>query len=314
MSENGSPGEITHRPTFLGIGNQGTNSHEKAFFLLLPVPYEYTVVYGRGTRDGPAALIQASSHLEALEEEYSLETWRQSGIHTLPAHALQAEPEVFLADLSAHIRRVWRPETFLFTVGGEHTLTEGPLRVVAERYSELSVLHIDAHADLRDEYRGSRFNHACAARRMMEYAPIVQVGIRSVAAEEARYCNSERVRTFFMHKHRDVKLMIPQVIDSLSENVYISIDLDGLDPSVVPGVGTPVPGGLGWYETLDLLREVCRAKTVVAADVVELAPVRGSNISEYAAARLVYKLMTYVTARRLGKLGEVGKGRLSRAK
>ncbi|HLG42911.1 MAG TPA: agmatinase, partial [Planctomycetota bacterium] len=302
MSMSGA--EMSTRPTFLGVGNAGINAYEKAFFHLLPVPYERTVVYGKGTRDGPMALIEASAHLEGLEEEFQIETWRNSGIHTLPSHASQTDPEAFLADLSAHIRKAWRPETFLFTVGGEHSVTEGPLRVVAERYSDLSVLQIDAHADLRDEYHGSRFNHACAARRMMEYAPVVQVGVRSVSVEEARYCNSERVRTFFMHKHRDVKALIPQVVDALSENVYISIDVDGLDPSVIPGVGTPVPGGLGWYETLDLLREVCRSKTVVAADLMELAPMRENHISEYTAARLVYKLMTYVTARRLGKLGE----------
>jgi agmatinase len=138
--------------------------------------------------------------------------------------------------------------------------------------------------------------------------------VRSVSEEEVRYCNSERVRTFFAHKHRDFKALIPQVVEALSENVYVSVDLDGLDPSVVPGVGSPVPGGLRWYDALDLLREVSRARIIVAADLVELVPQGDSPLSEFTAARLAYKLMTYVTARRLGKLGEVGRGRPSRVK
>jgi agmatinase len=292
----------TLRPSFLDIGQTGKNSLENAHFLLLPVPYEYTVSYGTGTREGPASLIQASHHVELLDEELNFEPWKESGIHTLPAHSFRQPPETFIHGLRDHIRKVWRPGAFLFTIGGEHSITLAPVEVAAERTKGLSILQLDAHADLRDEYAGSPFNHACVMRRSMDVAPVVQVGIRCVSEDEVHYCNSEKVRTFLMQEHRDIPSLIPQVLEALTEDVYVTIDVDGLDPSVIPGTGTPVPGGLGWWETLDLLREVCRTKNVVAADIVELAPIEGTVVSEYAAARLAYKMMGYVTARRLGKL------------
>jgi agmatinase len=175
---------------------------------------------------------------------------------------------------------------------------------VARAHPDLSILHIEAHADLRDDYFGTPYSHACAARRMMHYVKkIVQVGIRSVSTDEFKYCNSEKVRTHFMYNHRDMSKLIPQVLDELSETVSISIDVDGLDPSVIPGTGTPVPGGLQWWGTMDLLREVARHKTVVAADIVELAPIPGIQVSEFATAKLAYKIIGYVAAKKLGKLG-----------
>lgn len=300
-------------PTFLGIteADSKRNAPDQAYFQMLPVPYEATVSYRGGTRDGPRAILDASLHVELFDEEFRFEPWKEAGIHTLPSFASPEPPEIFIPALSEHIRRIWRPDTFLFTLGGEHSITEGPLAVAAERCPGLSVLQIDAHADLRDEYQGSRFNHACAARRMMEYCAVVQVGIRSVSEDEVQYCNSERVRTFFRYEYRDVRTLIPKVLESLSENVYITIDVDGLDPSVIPGTGTPVPGGLGWYETLDILRAVCRSKNVVSADLTELAPIAGTTVSEFASARLVYKLVTYVTARRGGRLRNEPFSRLS---
>ena len=269
-------------------------------FIILPMPMEATVSYKRGTRHGPDALIRASHHVEYFDEEHWNEPW-EAGIATLEPVDVSGEAPVVFKRAADTVEPFIRNGQFVFTIGGEHALTEGPLSGVARVHKKISVFHIDAHADLRDSYHGSKYNHACAARRMMEYADIVQVGIRSISEDEYHYCNSKTVKTFLRHKHLDNKKLIPKVLDALGDTVYISIDLDGLDPSIMPGVGTPVPGGLGWYETLDLLRAVILNKNVVAADVVELCPLPDEVVSEFTAARLVYRMIGYVVAKASGK-------------
>lgn len=282
---------VPRTPSFLGMP-PGHSDPATSKFIVLPIPFEATTVGRKGTRHGPDAIIRASYHLEGIDEELGTEPWKE-GVATLAALDVSGPaPDVFAraaGTVEPHVRR----GALVISLGGEHALSEGPLAGVARVHRDVTVLHIDAHADLRDEYRGSKYNHACAARRMMEIAPIVQVGIRSVGGDEIRHCNSRRAKTFFQRENRDVKKLIPKVLKALGPKVYISLDLDGLDPSVVPGVGTPVPGGLGWYETLDLLRAVVQNKRVVGADVVELCPQPDSPISEYAAAKLVYKIVAY---------------------
>lgn len=295
---------LLNSQSFMGNFGEKYVAYESSYALVLPAPYEYTVCYGKGTRDGPRSIIEASPQIEPLDEELGFEPLKALGIHTLPAYAVQVEPGAYVKGLGEHVSKYYRKDKLLLTIGGEHTITEGPLMVVARAYPHLSILHIDAHADLRDEYQGTPYSHACAARRMMHYVrKIIQVGIRSVAQEEYKYCNSEKVRTYFRHQHRDVTKLIPQILDELSEHVYISIDVDGLDPSIIPSTGTPVPGGMGWWETLDLIREVAKHKTVVAADLVELAPVPGFHLSEYTTAKLAYKIIGYAGAKHLGKFG-----------
>ncbi|MEE9614324.1 MAG: agmatinase family protein, partial [Thermodesulfobacteriota bacterium] len=181
-------------------------------------------------------------------------------------------------------------------LGGEHSVTVGLTLALKEKYPALSVLQLDAHADLRDSYEGSPFNHACAGRRIQELCPLVQVGIRSMSGEEARFMGSEAgagVRTFYA---ADVTGGIPadEVVAALSDEVFITIDLDVLDPSIMPATGTPEPGGLGWYQVTGLLREVARKKKVVGFDVVELSPMEGNVAPDFLAARLTYKLMGYI--------------------
>jgi agmatinase len=266
---------------------------EPARFLILPVPYEKTTTYRRGTKFGPQAIILASSQVELFDEELSVETYRD-GIHTLPPFTREEEPEVFLPYLAEHISGLIPSGKLIFMLGGEHTITIAAVAALTQRYQGISILFIDAHADLRDEYAGSRYNHACTARRLSNLAPLVQVGVRSISEEERYMLNKERVITILAHTLKDTKRTVQKILDKLSENVYITIDLDGLDPSVVPGVGTPVPGGMGWYDMLDILRAIVYKRNIIGVDVVELCPLGENVISEFTAAKLIYRIMGYI--------------------
>lgn len=300
----------TGSPNFLGVFEPGYGSYEQAAFIIVPAPYEYSVTYGQGARYGPQGIITASYEVELEDDEFGIETYRLAPVHTAPPYGPTAPPEEYLKGLEAYIARFARPDKFLITLGGEHTISEAPLRALAPLYGGVSVLQIDAHANLREEYRGSRFSPACAGRRMMEYAKkLVQVGVRCITRQEKEHWKSGRVKTFLMHENRDIRAMIPRMLAELENPVYIAIDVDGFDPSVVPATATPVPGGLGWYDMLDILRETVRHRTVIGADVTDLAPIPDSSLSEFAVALLIYKLMTYVTAKKLGKLSPpAGKG------
>ncbi len=268
-------------------------ARDRARFQVLPVPYEASVSYGGGTRSGPDAIRTASCQVELWDEELGCDT-STVGIHTLRPFVKKTRPEPFCRALGAHVAKVHDPEKALVVLGGEHSITPGIVAPLAKRYPDLSVLQIDAHADLREEYQGDRFSHACAARRILDHAPIVQVGIRNFSEGEVPWVDRGRVRTFLAHQHRDDPKLPRKVMGALSRRVYITFDIDGLDPSLVPGTGTPEPGGLGWYEALDVLRLVCAEREVVGFDVVEVAPIRGSHVSEFVAAKLVYRLMGYI--------------------
>ncbi len=292
----------TDTPEFLGIPKESRTPLEKSFFVILPCPYEQSTTYGKGTRFGPQAIINASYQVELFDEEMWLETWKIFGVSTIKPFTHSDSPEIFMNELSNYARPFVKKGKFVLMLGGEHAITEGLLKPVAEKYKNLSVLQFDAHADMRKEYHGSKFNHACAAHRMMQYCKVVQVGIRSISEDEYKYCNTKKVRTFLRHANLNIDKLVKDVLNELTENVYITIDVDGLDPSIIPGTGTPVPGGLSWEESTRILREVIAKKKVVAADVTELAPISGTHVSEFATARLVYKIISYVTAKKLGKL------------
>jgi len=286
---------------FMGEEHEN-NAINKAQFMVLPVPYEVTTSYKKGTMFGPKAFLDASSQLELYDEELNAETWKL-GIHTLPMFKPDPTPEASLKRLSGQVRELIPFAKPIITVGGEHTLTGAIAPVFAERYKDLSVLHIDAHADLRDEYEGTPLSHACALNPVMKMgAKLVQVGIRSVGPEERKYVGQKNVQTHYAHATRDMGKLIPQVLDGLSKNVYITIDLDGFDPSVFPGVGTPQPGGIGWYEGLDLFKAVINSgRRIVGIDLMELCPLQDNPISEFNAAKLAYRLMGYL-GRAEGKL------------
>lgn len=291
----GLPEERSHPNTFLGLPAEAT-ALDGARFVVLPVPFERSSSYKKGTREGPQALIQASHHVEAFDEEVWGEPWK-AGIHTAAPLLEGGDTGTLLKRLSDSIEGHLSADRFVVTLGGERTIAEGPVAACARRFKELSVLQIDAHANLRAMFEGSRTHRACTAHRLRRYAPLVQVGIRSVSEVEVPHLNKDTVRTFLMHQTRPFDAHVSEILKALSDTVYVTLDLDGLDPSVMPGVGTPVPGGLSFNEVAGLLKRVAETKHVVGADVCELSPLPDSAVSEFTAARLVYKIIAYAWAR-----------------
>jgi agmatinase len=310
---------------FLGVPMAPLN---KARFVVLPLPYEQTTSYGKGTARGPQAIISASAQLEHYDEELDQETYssnpdgfseqepgtgRRNGIHTTYPKGInfRSAPERFIPALAKYADKLVNKlssQQILVGLGGEHSITYPLVKAYHKLYPNLSVLQLDAHSDLRDEYEGSRYSHACVMRRVLELQPssIVQIGIRSMTPECAQLVRRKPFNAFMAHS--DCRLpglpllaglpagLPERVLKALKSNdVYITIDLDAFDPSIMPGLGTPEPGGLGWYPVLDILRLVCRKKNVVGFDVMELMPVKGQIISDYTAAKLVYRMMGYLT-------------------
>ncbi len=265
--------------------------------IILPLPLDITASWKRGTDEGPAAIIEASHHIELYDEEVGFDPSEAAGgIATHPTPDLPTDPGVAMKEIEHLASGLLREDSFLISLGGEHSVTYPLVKAHQNLWPDLCVLQIDAHADLRGEYRGSPYNHGCPMRRIMELGVhVTAVGIRSVDQSEAPLLNGELRRTYLAHDVADqLPKLAGEIVDSLpSKHVYITIDLDGLDPSVVPAVGTPVPGGLGWWETLKLLRALAEERTIVGADVVELSPREGLHNADSVAARLVYKLIAY---------------------
>lgn len=277
----------------------------EASVVIVPAPYEATVSYRPGTRLAPQAIIDASRNMELFEEETGSEPYL-AGIATLDEPELPTDPAAALAALEPACRAALAQGKLLVMLGGEHTVSLAPIRAARYVCGPLSVLQLDAHADLRDSYLGSPFSHACTMRRARELADVVAVGIRSYSAEEATFMAAEGISPFLA---RDIHAgafgadFPAAVVERLAPKVYITIDLDVFDPAVMPAVGTPEPGGLGWYETLALLSRVASEREVVGFDVVELCPQPGFPAPDFLAARLIYKLLAYVLQRRVDKKG-----------
>ena len=266
-----------------------------AAFVILPVPYERTVSYGKGTGKGPGAIIDASWQLELWDEETKAETWKRGIFTAAPVNCALPEGK-FFPHLEKTVEGLLSSTKALpFFLGGEHSVTQALLPPFIKRHKDLSILHFDAHADLRVAYHGNRHSHACAVYPASRTNRVVQVGIRSVGHDERQFHNAGNVTTHLMHENRDLKKLERAVLRELTDTVYLTIDVDGFDPAVMPGTGTPQPGGFGWYEALSLFKAVCKNKRVVGVDVVETAPVKGSNVSELTAAKLVYRLMGYLS-------------------
>jgi agmatinase len=280
-------------PLAFGGTMPGAPTFETAKAVILPIPLESTTSYVPGTRNGPREILVASSHMELWDEETNTDV-HGAGIYTLPEMELPFDD---MADLMAEIRRVTAAlierDKFPVILGGEHSITAPVVAAVAARHPGLSVLQIDAHADLRDTYMGTRHNHACAMRRVLEYARCTQVGIRSLSTDEAKIAPSLPTRIFYDVSMRQDKNWIDRVVESLGETVYITIDADGMDPAIMPSVGTPEPGGLSWYEMLALLRAVISKRRVVGCDLVELCPIPGMVGPNFLCAKLIYKILTY---------------------
>ncbi len=285
--------------TFLGL-DEAAGAFTSARALILPVPYEATTSWGTGTRYGPRAILDASQYVELYDNELDAEPC-VAGIHTLPALELTRDgPARALAELEEAWGAVFDAagDRFVTMLGGEHSISSAAIRAAAARHGErLSVLQLDAHADLRATHDGSRFSHACAMTRVTDRADVVAVGVRGVSLEEVERARRTRGLTliFADEMERDEAWM-DRALDALGPVVYLTFDVDYFDPSLVPSTGTPEPGGGTWYPTLRFLRRVFAERRVVAADVVELAPIPGLRAPDFLVARLVYKLIAYATA------------------
>jgi len=274
-----------------------------ARYSVIPVPYDLTATYGSGARRGPNAIIEASTHMELYDTELEREPYR-AGIETLePLEPTAAGPEGMIKAVRTAVASVIEANKIPVLLGGEHSITLGAVRAALERWPDLTVLQLDAHADMRESYQDTPFSHASVARRISEICPIVQAGIRSMSAEEAEFlkedagCEGGRVTTYYaaaMTGAYGVKKTSEGAIKNLSGNVYLTVDVDVFDPSIMPSTGTPEPGGLGWYEILRLLEKVVTEKSVRGFDVVELSPLPGVVAPDFLAARLVYKIMAYI--------------------
>jgi agmatinase len=281
------------RGQFMGV----TAPLKDARFVVLPLPYERTTSYKKGTRRGPAAVIQGSFGVEVFDEELNRRTYLD-GIHTLPAMGLSGPAPKVFPSIEKEVARIAKmPGKTLFCVGGEHSLSHATIPPFIRRHPGLGVLHFDAHADMRPSYEGSRYSHACAMYPISKKCRVVQVGIRSFGEDEVHLTGRGRVKTFLWHELRDMRKLIPLVLKALPPLVYLSIDMDGFDPAVIPGVGTPQPGGYLWHEALELFRAVIAKKRVVGVDVMELCPLQDSVASELATAKLMYRLMGYLAVK-----------------
>ncbi len=257
---------------------------------IIPVPYDETSTWGKGADKGPAAIIEASANLEHYDIETDSEPYRM-GIFTDEPVREKSSPGKMVEAVEKRVARHAADGKFPVVVGGEHSVSIGAMKAQAKRYKNLSILQLDAHSDLRAEYLGSKYNHACVMSRAKELCPIVQVGIRSMDISEKTLLDKSRM--LFAEDIRGRAGWDEAVIKMLTDNVYVTIDLDVFDPSIMPSTGTPEPGGLGWYEVLGLLRQVFHNRNVTGFDVVELCPKKEDKAPDFLAAKLIYKLVSY---------------------
>ena len=280
---------------FLGLPEGDAPDLDRAGVVILPVPYEATVSYMGGTRFGPRRILEASRYIELYDHELDAEP-HTIGVHTLPELLLSgAGPERALGELREAFDALLALDTFVIMLGGEHSISAPPIQAHVERRGagRLSVLQLDAHGDLRPEYEGTPFSHACVMYRVHRDVDLVPVGIRAITADERELMRARKLPTIFGHELDPGGQWIERALAALGPDVYITIDIDFFDPSLVPSTGTPEPGGGGWYPTLRLLERVFAERHVVGVDVVELAPIPGVVAPDFLTAKLVYKLVAY---------------------
>ena len=265
-------------------------SLEKANIVIIPVPYDLTSTWLKGSDKGPAAIIEASANMELYDIETDSEIYKK-GIFTDKPIVATGPPEKMADKVAEKVRLYLKKGKFTVVIGGEHSVSIGTIKAHVENNKNITVLQLDAHSDLRDEYHGSKYNHACVMARARELAPVVQVGIRSMDVCEKKFISRKTV--FFAEDIYDKSGWADIVVSRLSDNVYITIDLDVFDPSIMPSTGTPEPGGLSWYDVLTLLKAVCDKKNVVGFDIVELCPNKYNKAPDFLAAKLIYKLLSY---------------------
>ena len=287
--------------SFGGIADK-YSSWKNSSFAVIPFPIDLTTTYMTGARNGPRAIIEASGHMELFDEENKIESYRAGIFTSTEVPLVTTGPLSMLKAVERRVRSVVKAGKFPVLLGGEHSGTCGAVAALKKKYGELTVLQFDAHADLRDTYLGTPWNHACVGRRIVDAgAKLVQVGIRSMSEEEDRFLKkSEMVKTFYASELKESLGDVTKgIVSSLSGDVYITIDLDAFDPGIMPSVGTPEPGGLSWFEAVDILRDVMMSNcNIVGFDIMELAPIPGMVAPDFFAAKLCYRMMGWVLAKR----------------
>ena len=278
---------------FCGIEDK-YSSWERSRIVILPVSYDLTTSYKPGTSRGPMAIIDASRYMETYDDETGKEIYK-SGIYTAEEiKSVSPKPKGIIKKTKEEVSSILKAKKFPVVLGGEHSVTLGPVKAFKEKFKDFSVLQLDAHRDLRDSFKGLKHSHACIARRILEIASVTQVGIRSMSMEEAAR-EYKNLKTFFMKDMIKNEDWLSEAIESLeSDKVYVTIDMDVFDPSIMPSVGTPEPGGMGWYEALALLKKLSQEKEVIGFDVVELCPMSGNVSPDFLAAKLIYKFLSYI--------------------
>jgi agmatinase len=271
-------------------GDEVVYDYPESGIIIVPVPYDETSTWMKGADKGPDAILEASVNLEFYDVETESEAHLE-GIYTVKPILQKETPEELVEAVYSRISSLLEDKKFPVIIGGNHTVSIGSVKAFSEFYDDLSVLQLDAHADLRQEYEGSALNHACAMARAREFAPVVQVGIRSMSAVELPFAEKDRI--FYSHELYYDKSLYGKAIDKLTENVYITIDLDVFDPSIMPSTGTPEPGGPAYIELVHFLRDVIRTKNVVGFDVVELCPSEADKSPDFVAAKIIYQLLSY---------------------
>ncbi len=285
------------QPLYIPFGGEEVQAKgiDGARVVVLPIYYEVAPSYGAGSGDGPFHLLSASIQLESMDEEEGV-NWGEVGIHTLAPLIPSRQPEKAVSQIASAAEPHLRSGKFLLSLGGDHAISIGLIQAFSKVYPDGGVLVVDAHLDLRDAWNNSRYNHACVMRRVAEETGLsfVQVGIRSFSPEEASYVKENNLRPFFAHAiDPNDPAWMDEAVSRLPETVYLTIDLDGLDPSVIPGTGTPEPGGLTYRQLVELIKRLGRNRRVVAADINELAKIEGSQVSEFTAAKIATKLFVY---------------------
>jgi agmatinase len=274
-------------------GHEVVYDYSASGIIIVPVPYDETSTWQKGADKGPGAIMEASVNLEFYDIETDSEV-HLVGIHTIDPITEKESPDKLVRAVDKKVKSLIRENKFTVIVGGNHTVSIGAVMAISSHFNNLSVLQLDAHTDLRREYEGSGLNHACAIARISEFAPVVQVGIRSMSVEEKAFVNRDRI--FYSHELYKDKSSYSKAIEMLSENVYITIDLDVFDPSLIPSTGTPEPGGPDYFEIMHFLRDVTRKRNVVGFDVVELCPSPSNKSPDFVAAKIIYQLLSYIFA------------------
>ena len=263
---------------------------ESSKIVILPVPYDGTTTWIKGSDKGPKASLEASTNLEMNDIDTGSEV-HKLGIHTADPVSEASSPQAMVDEVYARVKALYKKKKFPVVLGGEHTVSIGAMKAASEQFSDLTILQFDAHADMRDTYNGSNFDHHCVMSRASEMAPVVQVGIRSMSVGERDNIKPERV--FYAMQIYDQSTWMYELLNKLSRNVYITIDLDVLNPSIMASTGTPEPGGMNWFDIINILKKISEQVNIVGFDITELVPNKENKAPDYLVAKLIYTMLTY---------------------